>query len=133
MWVEAERQNTEMAEQFGAPNAGGRNEYLSLEADYEQARNSFPLPKVPIILISAQRPGSDIADSPNNIWLDLHEHFVRRITGAQHIITEKSTHLIMMDDAQLVVNSIREVVDQVRNAMSAQHPSPRARSNPETR
>lgn len=114
MWDEAQRQNTEMAAQFSDPNAGGRNEYLSLETDYEEARNAFPLPKVPVVLISAERPGSDIPDSPNNLLLDLHERFVRRIPGARHIVTNKSTHLIMIDAPQIVVDSVREILDQVR-------------------
>jgi pimeloyl-ACP methyl ester carboxylesterase len=117
MWEEAEKQNAEMAAQFSDPNASGRNEYLSLEADYEQARNAFPSPKVPVVLISALRPGSDIPDSPNNIGLDLHERFVKRLPGARHIVTDKSTHLIMTDDPRLVVDSVREVVDQVRKHM----------------
>ena len=117
MWDEAQMQNREMTAQFSDPNAGGRNEYLSLEADYEQARNAFPLPKVPVVLISARRPGSDIPDSPNNIGLDLHERFVKRVPGARHIVTDKSTHLIMTHDPGLVVNSVRELVDQVRKHM----------------
>ena len=117
MWEEVLRQNTEMAAQFSEPNFRGRNEYLSLKADYEQARNAFPLPKVPVVLISALPPGSDIPDSPSNIELDLHERFVKRVPGARHIVTDKSTHLIMTEDPRLVVNSVREVVDQVRNHM----------------
>ena len=63
MWEEALRQNTEIAAQFSDPNSGGRNEYLSLEEDYEQATNVFPLPKVPVVIMSAQRPGNDIPDT----------------------------------------------------------------------
>lgn len=114
MWQEAQTQNKEMAAQFSDPNVLGRNEYLSLETDYQQARNAFPLRQVPVVLISSQRPGSDIPDSPNNIWLDLHARFVEQVPGAQHIITDKSTHLIMRDDPQLVVDTVKEVVDRVR-------------------
>lgn len=114
MWEEAQKQNREMASQFSDLNALGRNEYLSLEADYEQARNAFPLPEVPVVLISARRPGSDIPDSPNNIWVDLHERFVKQVPRAQHIITDKSTHLIMSDDPQLVVDTVKQVVERAR-------------------
>lgn len=114
MWEEAQKQNMEMAAQFSDPNALGRNEYVSLETDYEQARNAFPLPEVPVALISARRPGSDIPDSPNNISLDLHERFVKQVPGAQHVTTDKSAHLIMRDDPQLVVDTVKEVVDRAR-------------------
>jgi pimeloyl-ACP methyl ester carboxylesterase len=116
MYAEAEKQNAEMESQFSDPNAVGRGEYLSLETDYQQARDAFPLPNVPLVLISAKRPGAAIPDSPDRIALDLHEDFVKRIPGARHIVTQNSRHLIMEDDPQLVVNTIREIIEEARTA-----------------
>lgn len=83
--AEGQKRNRKMAAQCGDPNFGGRNEYPSLETDYLQARNAFLMPEVPVVLISAQRPGNDIPGSPNDRGHDVHERFVEQVAGAEHL------------------------------------------------
>lgn len=83
--AEGQKQNRKMAAQCSDPNFGGRNEYPSLETDYLQARNAFLMPEVPVVLISAQRPGNDIPGSPNDRGHDVHERFVKQVAGAEHL------------------------------------------------
>jgi pimeloyl-ACP methyl ester carboxylesterase len=90
--------------------AGSRAEHDAVPADYQQARAAWPLPAVPVILISSRHVHADLEIWSPAIWLGLHEDLIRRTPGGKHIITEKSDHSIQMSEPYLVVGAIREVV-----------------------
>src|SRR5579864_2780242 len=88
--------------------------YLEL-ATLEQARNAWPWPAVPITLLTAMRADSAAGVRLAAIELEPHQAFLEHVPGARHIVTNKSTHSIHMEQPDLVVGAIREVVDADRS------------------
>jgi pimeloyl-ACP methyl ester carboxylesterase len=107
----AEKQKAEMAKQAEQMPLGRRYEYEALEASLQQARDAWPLPAVPVVLLTSMHPTSDIATGSPIIWLELHKDFLKRVPVSVHIVTEKSGHGIQMEEPTLVVDAIRQIVD----------------------
>jgi pimeloyl-ACP methyl ester carboxylesterase len=101
-----ERDREEMAKGSSSMNQGGIYEYEEMENSFQQARESWPLPSVPVVLLTSIHPSSN----DRLIWLGLHKEFLLRVPGAKHIVTEKSGHNIHSDEPGLVVDAIREIV-----------------------
>jgi pimeloyl-ACP methyl ester carboxylesterase len=112
MWKSLERQNQDTAEKIGRAPEGIKNEYEARDADLQEARDSWPLPDVPVVLFSSTHPKDpDITPMGRAIWQEQHEKFLKRIPGSKHIITEKSGHAIHWQEPDLIVDAIREVVN----------------------
>lgn len=43
-------------------------------------------------------------------WVQMHQEFAETISGIEHILTDKSTHMVPLDKPELVVNAIRREV-----------------------
>jgi pimeloyl-ACP methyl ester carboxylesterase len=78
-----------------------------------------PLPDIPMAILTSMQPKQS-AQYVNqttrgyNEWRAMHEEWFNRSTNAIHIETSKSGHHIHDDEPQLVVDSIRFVLDRVR-------------------
>lgn len=71
------------------------------------------VPDVPMVVLTSMTSVSSQAPGAVKIWRDLHEELFQATTYGMHIVTSKSGHLIQKDEPDLVVNSIRWVVDAV--------------------
>jgi pimeloyl-ACP methyl ester carboxylesterase len=112
MWKNLEKQNQDTAEKIGHAPLGIRNEYEARDADLQEARDSWPLPDVPLVLFSSTHPKDpDITPVGRAIWLEQHEKLLRRVPGSKHIITDKSGHAIHRQEPDLIVDAIRGVVN----------------------
>jgi hypothetical protein len=40
-------------------------------------------------------------------WAQMHQEFAEKIPGIEHIVTDKSTHMVPLDQPELVVSAIR--------------------------
>jgi pimeloyl-ACP methyl ester carboxylesterase len=49
------------------------------------------------------------------MWLKFHQEWVDRLPNGRHIITEKSGHGVPFEEPELVINTIREMVEQTRS------------------
>jgi pimeloyl-ACP methyl ester carboxylesterase len=78
-----------------------------------QAR-AAKLPAVPLTLITAMKPFGENDRRLRPQWLACHQRWVSRIPGAQHIVTERSDHGIIWEEPDLVVKTIRDVVERVK-------------------
>lgn len=84
-------------------------------ATLNQARAAWPLPKVPVTLITCVRDdGNSLLAEILPIWVDSHKAWLKRVPNATHIITEKSDHGIIVEEPELVIEAIRSVVEQAR-------------------
>ena len=110
--AEIEREMT--ASRSGLPQ-GARLEYDSMPADYQLARESWPLPDVPVAVLTSMHPGTDLMRDSPMLWLGLHKDLVARIPGAKHIITDKVGHSIHLEQTDLVVDAIRDVVNRANH------------------
>ena len=80
-----------------------------------QARQAWPLPAVPLTLLTTTRTDSASGARLDAIKLELHGAFLQRLPGARHIVTNNSGHSIHMEEPDLVVDAIREIVDARRS------------------
>jgi len=94
---------------------GIRAENEGVEASYEQARKSKLPAKVPVIvLVGAKTPaGMDAAVS--DVWMAQHKEWVKRVPQARLMIAEQSGHMIQFDQPALVIEAIKEEVNQANN------------------
>ncbi len=77
----------------------------------EQARRAWPLPRVPVTLITCVRhDGNPLLREIVPVWLKSHQEWLRKIPNARHVITDQSGHGIVMQEPGLVVEAIRDLV-----------------------
>lgn len=99
---------------------------------FEQVRAASSVRAMPVIVLTADRPpitAKDIAsgrfppevtaDFADALWaaqVPAQDSLARLFPNAKHITNTNSSHYIQIDQPQLVIDSIREVVDAVRNS-----------------
>jgi pimeloyl-ACP methyl ester carboxylesterase len=110
-------QRVEMDREASGWDQGARSEYQSLAINFQQARESWPLPPVPVILLTSMRTDSAAGARLAAIKLELHREFLKRVPGAKQIVTNESGHNIAMEEPGLVVSAIREIVEAQRSRM----------------
>jgi pimeloyl-ACP methyl ester carboxylesterase len=113
VWQRMQTEKPEM-ERDVSWTEGMRSEYRELDSNLEQARNAWPLPVVPVTLLTAMRADSVAGVRLAAIELELHKAFLEHVPWAKHIVTNKSGHDIHMEEPDLVVAAIREVVEASR-------------------
>ena len=117
-------------ETINTPPADADAEVLDLQATFQQLRESPPMPPVPVIVLTADRPqltaevlasgqlpagvNQEFADALWAAQLAAQEKLARMFPNAEHITNTNSTHYIHLDNPRLVTDSIRQVVDAVR-------------------
>jgi pimeloyl-ACP methyl ester carboxylesterase len=96
---------------------GLRNELAGKDESAEQARKAWPLPKVPITLLTAKKPMPPYF-TPNTMqaWVRMHEEFAKKIPGIQHIVADSSTHMVPVEQPELVVEAIRHEIESLKLA-----------------
>ena len=119
-------------EELNSPRPDAGAEAVDWDTSFEQLRESAPVPAVPVIVLTADRPqltpevlatqplpagvDQEFADALWAAQLVAQDRLATIFPGAQHITETNSTHYIQDENPQLVIDSIREVVDSVRSA-----------------
>jgi pimeloyl-ACP methyl ester carboxylesterase len=91
---------------------GELDEEEAWDAIVEEARAAWPLPDVPVVVITAMRVPEGETSESMQFWLKMHEAFVRRVPNARHVVTYDSGHAIPAERPDLVIEAIRGVVDE---------------------
>jgi hypothetical protein len=105
---------------------------VTLDRSFDQIRSARPLGLLPLIVLSADRPwgpqipgliaaGTLPGDVPTDFGYvtdaaqkQAQERLAKLVPDAKHITNTNSGHEIHKEQPQLVIDSIREVVDAVR-------------------
>jgi pimeloyl-ACP methyl ester carboxylesterase len=90
----------------------------------EVKRDARPFGPLPLVALTAGKssvPGvtPEVADGIHREWVAMHREIVARSTRGRWILAEKSTHYIQRDQPDLVIRSVREMLDTVH---AAAHP-----------
>jgi pimeloyl-ACP methyl ester carboxylesterase len=117
-------------EEINTPPPDTDAEELDSQATFQQLRESPPVPPVPTIVLTADRPqltpeelaagqlpagvDQEFADALWAAQLAAQDELAKKFPGAEHITNTNSTHYIQLDNPQLVTDSIRRVVDADR-------------------
>ncbi len=92
-----------------------RSELTHLRSSAKQLRNSSTLPDVPVIVIShriADTATSDTEAKRAEIWMEMQSDIARRALHGKHVIAATDNHYIHLSQPQLVVESIRDVIER---------------------
>jgi hypothetical protein len=111
-----DRVEAEVRKDFGVPPPGWSGQWRALPTTIREATASFPLPAVPVSVLSALQPlqGDFLLNSTmTEHWLGTHERLVARIAGATHIRVEKVDHLGILAHEELL-RAIRDVIQRAR-------------------
>src|SRR5262249_6462915 len=94
-------------------------ELEAMEATARQAREAWPLPDVPVVLLSGLRAAKAdrvevrrMEEAARREALAQVETWLRQVPGAEHVNTRKRGNNIHVEAADLVVNDIRRVIAQ---------------------
>ncbi|HEV3164892.1 MAG TPA: hypothetical protein VGZ22_12760 [Isosphaeraceae bacterium] len=86
-------------------------------ASLDQARAARLSPGLPVALITCTRHDNcALMREVMPIWLEAHRHWLRGVSGSRHVVTRKSGHGIVFEEPELVVETIREIIETVRGA-----------------
>ena len=107
----------EIEDQIAKGPQGLRDEYAGVKVTYEQARAAKVPAGIPVILLSAMT--TDLPAEAKKMWKDKHEEWVAKVPGAKLIAAEKSGHFIQAQEPQLVVDTIRQVIEQSNRKRSS--------------
>ena len=114
-WTRAhkEAQRAAPEQQLAQASQGVRDESAQVPASYAQARAAKVPAGIPVILLTAARDET-MPESVRKVWAQMHEDWIAKVPGAKHVVVENSGHFIQAEQPQVVIDAIRQVVDQVR-------------------
>jgi pimeloyl-ACP methyl ester carboxylesterase len=107
--------SVEDLQKMGMPS-GAVEQWRALPETIDQARHSWPLPKVPVVVFTSGKPlGTWPLATTEDMqqWLDSHNKLVARIRTPKHIVIQSADHLSILKE-DVVLEQILEMVRRVR-------------------
>ena len=95
--------------------AAFRSELRHLRRSAKQLRNASALPDVPVVVISHridESTASAVEAKRAEIWMDMQSDLARSAIQGKHVIAATGDHYIHLSQPQLVVDSIRGVIER---------------------
>jgi pimeloyl-ACP methyl ester carboxylesterase len=99
--------------QIAKASEGVRAEGAAIDASYEQALSARIPPQTPVILLSATEDETMPA-AARRLWIEKHEEWISTVPGGRHVVVEKTGHFIQLQRPKLVIDTIRETLNQKR-------------------
>ena len=97
-------------------------EWKDIQASLAEAHESAVPRDIPVVLITALGPRvfpdwvteAEIKkhNESKQPWLKFHSEWVEKLPKGRHIITEDSSHMVPFEQPELIVQTIREMVEQ---------------------
>jgi pimeloyl-ACP methyl ester carboxylesterase len=103
-----------MENAFGLSPPAAQSEFRSLLESAEEVRRAPPLPDVPLIVITAGRPGE--SEALNQLWMQLQKDLLAKAPNARQVMAAESSHYVQFDQPDLIVGAIREIVAARRSS-----------------
>jgi pimeloyl-ACP methyl ester carboxylesterase len=107
--------SVEDLQKMGMP-PGAVAQWRALPDTIDQAHHSWPLPKVPVIVLTSGKPLGEwpLATAEDmRKWLESHNKLVTKIPESTHIVIQDADHLSILKDA-VVAEQIAKMVGAVR-------------------
>jgi pimeloyl-ACP methyl ester carboxylesterase len=98
-------------EQMAKAPQGVRDESAQVPASYAQARAAKVPAGIPVVLLSAMKDDTMPA-TVRKVWSQMHEEWIAKVPGGKHVVVENSGHFIQAEQPQLVIDAIKQVLDQ---------------------
>lgn len=107
--------SVEDLQKMGMPS-GAVAQWRALPDTIDQARHSWPLPAIPVVVLTSGKPlGQWPLATPTDmqLWLKSHNKLVAEIPGAKHIVIPNADHLSILKEGA-VVERMKNMVEAVR-------------------
>ena len=108
-----EAQRGSLDEQIAKAPQGVRDENAELNTSYAQARAAKVPAGIPVILLTATKDDTMPAEV-RKVWIQKHEEWIAKVPGGKHIVVENSGHFMQAEQPQVVIDAIKQVVDQAQ-------------------
>jgi len=97
-----------------------RREYEALNLSGDEASGAFPLPAIPVILLTGTQKNPEFPGNPieQDLKRGLHDALAAKVPGIKHVLVPESRHYIQTDAPERVIAAIRDVIGTVRAAQS---------------
>jgi len=59
----------------------------------------------------------NVSAETRKVWVEKHDEWISKVAGGKHIKVEKSGHFIQGEQPQIVIDAIKQVIDQARRKM----------------
>lgn len=92
---------------------GVRAEAAMTESSYAEARGTKVPPGIPVTVLTATEDETMPADG-RALWIEKHKEWIATVQGGRHVVVEKTGHFIQLQQPKLVIDTIRETVNQKR-------------------
>ena len=92
---------------------GVQGEFAALDTSYAQARAAKVREGIPVTLLTATEDATMPAEG-KKMWIEKHKEWLATVPGSKHIIVEKTTHFIQLQQPALVIDTIKQVAKQPR-------------------
>ncbi|CAN5496037.1 hypothetical protein BH20ACI3_BH20ACI3_37360 [soil metagenome] len=92
---------------------GLRDEYEAVDATYEQARAARVPAGIPVTLLTAMQDVGMPAEA-RRVAAEKQKEWIEKVPGGKRIVAEKSGHFIQAQEPALVIEAIKQVVEQAR-------------------
>ncbi len=102
----------EVAKIAKAPQ-GLRDEYEAVDATYEQARAARVPAGISVTLLTAMQDVGMPAEA-RRVAAEKQKEWIEKVPGGKRIVAEKSGHFIQAQEPALVIEAIKQVVEQAR-------------------
>ncbi len=95
-------------------NWAQKEEKIFVNKSCVEADSSFPLPNIPIILLTATKfnPSFPGAEKELEVKKRYHENWFKQMPGAEHKFINSSRHYIQNEDPDIVIEAIRNLINR---------------------
>jgi pimeloyl-ACP methyl ester carboxylesterase len=109
-WLRRQPNNREKneREQIAKAPEGAKLEWAALPETYSLAR-AAKVPSVPVTLFSSTE-AEGFSEDIRKMWTEKHKEWVAKVPGAKHIVLDKSSHFIQMENPGPVIDAVRQLI-----------------------
>lgn len=101
-------------EKYLRHEGGGNTEKVDLLASAEQIKRSAPLPKIPLIVLTAVQSEGPPDEARMRLHVELQSELARLLPSGQQTVVKDSGHFIQLNQPQAVIDAVRAVVGAAR-------------------
>jgi pimeloyl-ACP methyl ester carboxylesterase len=113
------------AERLAKLPEGMRAEWDARESAIEEMREAWPLPRVPVLLLTSERDDKSLAEgvSPEalRVLTQARAGWLARVTGARQVVAKRAGHNVPGEEPELVVEAIRQVAAEAEKSRGKRH------------
>jgi pimeloyl-ACP methyl ester carboxylesterase len=112
-----------LAEEMPTLPEAVRREYVGLAASGDEAAQAYPLPSIPMVLLTGTKKNPQFPGNPleQDLKLELHNQLAARTPSMEHVLVPASRHYIQNDAPDKVIAAIERVLAKVGSAVREHH------------